>query len=230
MEPHLPPDPVNGPAAAAGRIRPQDLFEALLVAVLCALFVRTFLVQGFQVPSPSMEPGLLAGDHILVNKFLYAHLRHGEAVARWLPARDVRRGDVVVFMDPNTAGRRLLKRCLGRPGDVVEIGGGQVLVNRHAVAEPYVHETAVQKTARERYVPYRVPPGHYFFLGDRRDNSSDSRAWGTVRRDLVRGRPAVIYWSADPSVLQGRAGWGMMERFRSLFAGTRWERCFKRVR
>ncbi|HEX4956262.1 MAG TPA: signal peptidase I [Thermoanaerobaculia bacterium] len=188
-----------GPAA--------DLLEALVLAILCATFARTFLVQAFKIPSSSMEPNLLIGDHLLVNKFIYGP---GPAwLGGILPARPVERGDVVVFKFPDDPGRDFIKRCVGLPGDEVELVDKQLSINGQVVDESaYVRwvddVTFPQGFAsgphgiRDNFGPYTVPVASYFCLGDNRDDSNDSRFWGAVPAEHLRGRAFMIYWSVEP--------------------------------
>lgn len=220
-------DPERNASTRRARSALRDFFEVLVVAVVCALFVRTYIVQGYKVPSSSMEGGLVPGDHILVNKFVHSHLRHGQPPLRVLPIADVERGDVVVFRYPPNPTRDLVKRCLGLPGDRLEVRPGPpLLINGKTAREPYrlgVHGTA--------FGPYRVPEKHYFCLGDHRSQSSDSRAWGPVPENVLRGRAWLIYWSIAPegrtAIPQDSSAWGRMNR---IGQRLRWERFFRVIR
>ncbi len=205
----------------------RDYLEALLIALLCASFVRTFLIQAMKVPSSSMSPGLVAGDHILVNKFLYAHLRGGEITApRWLPMRDPRRGEVLVFGHPDEPRRRFVKRLIGRPGDTVEVDAGRVRIDGNPLAEPYLGPDAGEGASFEAQ---EVPAGSFFVLGDHRRSSSDSRSWGWLPADLVHGRAFLVYYSsAEPSHQDDE--WSMIEQPLGWIAGSRLRRCLTWVR
>ncbi|MGH9379815.1 MAG: signal peptidase I [Thermoanaerobaculia bacterium] len=222
---------------------PRVYLEPLLVAVMLALFVRTYLVQPFQIPSESMQGNLLVGDHILVNKFvLQPWGGRGYGV---LPVRQIERGDVIVFKFPRDPRQDFVKRCVGLPGDVVEIAAKGLYVNGEAVAEPYVQLIdsrtyprslllAERFSRRDNYGPVTVPADHYFCLGDNRDNSNDSRFWGPIPGRLVKGRALFVYWSFDAPE---PAGGGIGARLRHawyvaghLVARTRWERTFRLVR
>ncbi len=184
-----------------------DLLEALMLAVLCALFARTFLVQAFKIPSSSMEPNLLIGDHLLVNKFIYGG---GPAWLRAiLPSRPLERGDVVVFKFPEDPGRDFIKRCVGLPGDDIELVDKRLTINGQVVDESayvrWVDEVTFPQGfasgphgIRDNFGPYTVPAASYFCLGDNRDDSNDSRFWGAVPAELVKGRAFMIYWSVEP--------------------------------
>lgn len=179
----------------------QEAFTALLVAVLLGLFARAYLFQAFRIPSASMEENLLPGDYILVNKFIFAC-----GASSWLPGRPVSRGDVVVFKFPQEPTRDFIKRCVGLPGDTIEIRDRRLFVNQQAIDEtayvPPRELGPVVKRVRPRdeFGPITVPPDQYFCLGDNRDNSDDSRYWGTVPRRFIKGRAVLVYWSrgADP--------------------------------
>ncbi len=183
-----------------------ELLELLVTALVLALFVRTFLFQAFSIPSGSMEQGLLVGDKILVNKFIYS--QQGPTwLSGLLPTRPVQRGDVVVFRYPLDPDRNFVKRCVAQPNDTVELAQRRLLINGTEVDESgYTHYTddriyprnvALPDALRTRdnYGPYTLPPESYFCLGDNRNNSNDSRHWGTVPAANVKGRGWLIYWS-----------------------------------
>ena len=194
--------------------------ESLLVTVLLALFGTTFIVQAFKIPSQSMEPTLLVGDHLLVNKFLFEG--RGAWYEKFLPYRPIHRGDIVVFKFPFDDHPHYVKRVIGLPGDRVRIINQRVFINGQPLDEPYVvHDPAGEDSFGDnfppsgRYFPENgirpewatrildyvdrrsllVPPNRYFVMGDNRDRSWDSRYWGFVNRDAIMGRPLVIYWS-----------------------------------
>ena len=182
----------------------REYGEAIVIAILLALVIRTLVVQAFTIPSGSMMDTLLVGDYILVNKFLY-----GPEVpfAEWrLPGlREPHRGDIIVFKYPQDEKRDFIKRIIGTPGDMVQVRGDQVYVNSTPLTEPYVKHTnpspAHGGSAYCGYAygcePTRVPADSYFVMGDNRDNSQDSRYWGFVRRDRIKGKAFLIYWSWD---------------------------------
>jgi len=197
-----------------------DFFESLLVTILLALFGTTFIVQAFKIPSQSMEPTLLVGDHLLVNKFIFEG--RGAWYEKLLPYRPVHRGDIVVFKFPYDDHVHYVKRVIGVPGDRVRIVNQQVFVNGNLLSEPYViHDPAADDPFGDnfppsdggiyesglrpewmqqimRYVQHGeivVPPDQFFVMGDNRDRSWDSRYWGFVDRSAMMGRPMLIYWS-----------------------------------
>ena len=180
----------------------REYFESICVAVILALFVRTFVVQAFKIPTGSMENNLLIGDHLLVNKFVFSPAATG-VERTLLPVRPVERGDVVVFKYPEDPDRDFIKRIVGLPGETVEVKGTQVLINGTAIAQPFAHFLLPHDPAapvnegdpRERFGPVTVPDGHYFAMGDNRDNSQDSRYWGFMPRDYVKGKALFVYFS-----------------------------------
>jgi len=191
------------------------------VAVVAALFVRTFLVQAFVVPSGSMEPTVLPGDHLLVNKFVFAP--HGRWLSGLLPYRSIRRGDVFVFKFPQNPSQDFIKRVVGLPSDLVFIRGRRVLVN----GVPETRSRNASEGPGERTGPLRVPPDAYFALGDNRDSSWDSRFWGAVPAANVKGRALAIYWSiASPAGGSGNP----LSRLADFVRRTRWMRSFRLVR
>jgi signal peptidase I len=203
------PEPVEagqaGPKTRLGeppkRSSVREMFESICVAVILAFFVRTFVVQAFKIPSGSMEPNLLIGDHLLVNKFVTAPtLRTVERTL--LPIDEVRRGDIIVFKHPKTPDRDLIKRAIGLPGETIELRDKRVFVDGKALDEPYAQylipagpNDLTQTDVRRNFGPLTVPPGHYFMMGDNRDNSEDSRYWGSLPRDHVKGKALFLYMS-----------------------------------
>ena len=173
----------------------REYFESIVIAVILALFIRTFVVQAFKIPTGSMEENLLIGDHLLVNKFVFAP--NQTALERaLLPAGTIKRRDIIVFKYPEEPDRDFIKRVIGLPGETVEVRAKKVYVNGTALDEPYVHFLAPPSgpsafhevtsfDVRERYGPVTVPANHYFVMGDNRDNSQDSRYWGFLPRENV---------------------------------------------
>jgi len=222
----------------------REYFESIVIAVILALFVRTWVVQAFKIPTGSMENNLLIGDHLLVNKFIVGPtpLAIGRAL---LPVRPIRRGDIVVFKYPDEPDRDFIKRVIGLPGETVELRNKKVYINGKPIDEPYVHFLSPPSSAgqevtsadvRENYAPVTVPPDHYFVMGDNRDNSQDSRYWGFLPRDYVKGKALLIYWSYE----SGREDYideGLGASVRRLgsvlahfFTRTRWERLGHQIR
>ena len=192
------------PAAAVYRKSTvREYFESICIAVILALFVRTFVVQAFKIPTGSMENNLLIGDHLLVNKFLFAPTRTG-LERMLLPIDPIRRGDIVVFKFPQDPERDFVKRVIGLPGDTVEMRKKRIYINGELTDEPYVHfmtpytEGMVDFSScgcMINYGPVVVPADHYFMMGDNRDNSEDSRFWGFMPRSYVKGKALFVYMS-----------------------------------
>lgn len=180
----------------------REYAEAIVIAVLLALFIRTFVVQAFKIPSGSMIETLQIGDHILVNKFLYG-ITIPFTNLHLFPIRPPRRLDVIVFKYPEDESKDFIKRVIGLPGDVIEVKNKTVYVNHEALMEPYViHRDSMTlppetRSPRDNLGPLTVPPNSYFMMGDNRDQSLDSRFWGFVKRDKIKGKAFVIYWSWD---------------------------------
>src|SRR5262245_4455422 len=180
----------------------REYFESLVIAVALALFVRTWVFQAFKIPTGSMEPNLLVGDHLIVNKAIFSPAATGLERAI-MPRRDIRRGEVVVFKFPKEPQRDFIKRVIGLPGDQIELRRKRVYVNGQAQEEPYAHfffprspEGDRRSTdLKEEYGPVTVPTGQYFVMGDNRDNSEDSRYWGFLPATYVKGKALFIYFS-----------------------------------
>jgi signal peptidase I len=176
----------------------REYAEALLVALVLALVIRTFIVQAFKIPSGSMLETLQIGDHLLVNKFLYG--------VKWpfsdryaVQGIDPERGDIVVFKYPNNRDIDYIKRIIGIPGDVIEIRSKQLIRNGQPLSESYIKHSqpTLMLPVRDNYGPVEVPPGQYFVMGDNRDDSQDSRFWGFVDRSDLHGKAWRIYWSSE---------------------------------
>jgi signal peptidase I len=182
----------------------REYFESIVVAVILALFVRTFIFQAFKIPTGSMKPNLLVGDHLLVNKFVFAPTASPLERAL-LPMRPIERGDVIVFKFPEEPERDFIKRVIGLPGDTLELKNQTIHINGMPLIEPYAHYLyppmgegqADSFDLRRKYGPVTVPDGHYFMMGDNRDDSQDSRFWGFLPASYVKGRALFIYWSFD---------------------------------
>ncbi len=231
--------------------------QSLLGTVVIAVFVITFIVQAFQIPSPSMENTLLVGDYLLVNKLCYGGGSMGDY---FMPYRRVRRGDIVVFHYPLDPAQHFVKRVIGIPGDRVRLVNKQVFVNGTLLKEPYAHFTrpaddlfrdnfprldVLSGPTPEWWVQLRklvedgqliVPEGHYFVMGDNRDNSYDSRYWGFVPQANIIGRPLVIYWSVQAAEGDATAPSSVSDKLyhfayvvTHVFQVTRWNRTLRLV-
>lgn len=179
----------------------REYFEAIVIAIILALFIRTFVIQAFKIPSGSMLPTLQIGDHLLVNKFLYG-LRIPFTGTLMVPFKDVGQGDVVVFRFPKDRSVDYIKRVIGTPGDTVEIRDKKVFVNGNPIKDPHAHiasDTILDSKAspRDSLGPILVPEDRIFVMGDNRDNSYDSRFWGFVDQKDILGKAFILYWSWD---------------------------------
>jgi signal peptidase I len=222
----------------------REYFESIVIAVIL-VFIRTFVVQAFKIPTGSMEQNLLIGDHLLVNKFVYAP--SATALERaLLPMDTIERGDVIVFKFPEDPERDFIKRVIGLPGETVELREKKVYINGSPLDEPYVFFLQPPSTSpfhevtsydvRERYGPVTVPADQFFVMGDNRDNSQDSRYWGFLPRALIKGRALMIYWSyeAEPTTYEdagpGTSARRLVSVFTHFFTRTRWDRMFDQIR
>ena len=177
----------------------REYAEAAVIAVILALLIRTFVVQAFKIPSGSMEPTLLVGDHILVNKFIYG-VKIPFIRNTLIPISKPQRDDVIVFIYPHDTSKDYIKRVVGLPGDRIEIFDRKININgtlyddKHGVYAEVRNEGSLNM-AKKRNRPIIVPENHLFVMGDNRDHSSDSRVWGFVPLKSVKGKAFIIYWS-----------------------------------
>lgn len=179
----------------------KEYAEAIIIAILIALFIRTFVVQAFKIPSGSMKPTLLVGDHILVNKFTYG-VKIPFVRKTLIPVGEPKQGDVIVFIYPEDRSKDFIKRVIAVGGETVQIKNKQISVNGvlyRDSAGVYVDEHIIPGSMqpRDNFGPVRVPSGHLFVMGDNRDQSYDSRFWGFVDLKDVMGKAFIIYWSWD---------------------------------
>jgi signal peptidase I len=223
----------------------REYFESIVIAVILALFIRTFVVQAFKIPTGSMEENLLIGDHLLVNKFVFGPTETA-AERALLPMGTIKRGDILVFKYPVEPDRDFIKRVIGLPGETVELREKRVYINGKPLDEPYVHfleppgaaselHEVTSFDVRERYGPVTVPANQYFMMGDNRDNSQDSRYWGFMPRENVKGKALLIYWSYEA----GREDYedegagatlkGLGSVFVHFFTRTRWDRMLRQI-
>jgi signal peptidase I len=231
-----PQPPPPSPAVEIQKSALREYAEAFGVALVLAILLRTFFIQAYKIPSGSMEPTLLIGDHIIVNKLDYGfrlpdsffgltpfsrEIPYGRYI---FPIETVHRGDVVVFVFPEDRTKDFIKRVVAIPDDTVEVRAGLLYLNGARVPDPHAH---FEKSAADRlpgsqadYMPpLKLGPNQYFMMGDNRDHSYDSRFWGPITRDAIEGRAMFIYWSCadENSAL-------------SCFYDVRWSRIFKLVR
>jgi len=212
----------------------REYFELIAETAVFVFFVMTFVVQAFQIPTGSMEPTLLIGDFLLVNKLVYSNPKFS-LEKTILPRRDLRRQDIVVFKYPKELTKDFVKRIIALEGEKVEIRDKQVYINDEPIPEPYkFHKPEFFGLTAEDFGPVQVPEGYYFAMGDNRDNSKDSRAWGFVPKDYIKGRAFLIYWSFEgPQNVGGPVGdklKGLVNVVVNFIPNTRWKRFFKIIR
>ena len=194
----------------------REYAEALAIAILLALFIRTFIVQAFKIPSGSMKPTLIIGDHLLVNKFIYG-IRIPIVDRFLIQFKKPKRGDILVFKWPKDESKDFIKRVIGIEGDIIEIRNDILYINGQKVLTEYVekyndndiseadryeeylgdkkHYILDQYVKYEDFGPITVPENSVFVMGDNRDNSQDSRYWGFVTLNKIKGKALIIYWS-----------------------------------
>ena len=187
----------------------REYIEAILIALLLALLIRTFIVQAFKIPSGSMEKTLLIGDHILVSKFSY-----GTHIPNEIPFINTKlfddivlfssvpeRGDIIVFKFPKDETRDFIKRVIALPGDLLEVRRQKVFINNKPYEDARARHTESPSDSplvpRDDFGPILIPEGHVFVMGDNRENSQDSRYWGYLNVKKIRGKALIIYWSWD---------------------------------
>ncbi len=220
----------------------REYFELIAETAVFVFFVMTFVVQAFQIPTGSMEPTLLVGDFLLVNKFVYAEPQFPlEKII--LPRRDIHRQDIVVFKYPKELNKDFVKRVIAMAGETIEIKDKQVYINDSPITENYkVHnDTQVftkngyyryDDTIRDNFGPVVVPPGQCFVMGDNRDNSMDSRYWSFLPMDNIKGRPWIIYFSyrAERDAYLKTSFDDKLKKFISFIPKARWGRMLKVIR
>jgi signal peptidase I len=241
------------------RLPPEwsDTIQSLLATIVIAVFVITFIVQAFQIPSPSMENTLLVGDYLLVNKLCYGGGLHNLL----MPYQKIARGDIIVFHFPVDPKQHFVKRVIGLPGDRLRMVHKHVLIGGVALQEPYTRMSRPADDAFRDDFPQLgtltseirgdwwiqmhklvedgeliIPEGHYFVMGDNRDNSDDSRYWGFVPQENIIGRPLLIYWSVKNAEADMSAQSSVREKLYQyayavthLFQITRWGRTLRIV-
>ncbi len=178
-----------------------ETVDSLWVAILLALSLKAVLLQPFTIPSGSMEDTLQIGDYILVKKYEYGY-SIWNSTPRFLQFKKPRHGDILVFVYPVDHTKDFVKRCIGTPGDVIECKKKDLYINGIKQIEPYIKhiDPNIESAGdylngmRDNFGPVTVEPGHYFMMGDNRDNSYDSRYWGQLDVKLIKGRAWAIYW------------------------------------
>jgi signal peptidase I len=177
----------------------KEYVESIIIAILIALFIRTFIICAYKIPSESMVPTLLVGDHILVNKFLYG-IKIPLLRKTIVPVTDPKRGDIIVFIFPKDRSKDFIKRVIGVGGDKIEIKNKNIFINDKPYKDTFgIYSDAIILPAalesRDNYGPVTVPKNSLFVMGDNRDRSMDSRFWGFVDLKDVEGKAFIIYWS-----------------------------------
>ncbi len=177
----------------------REYAEAFAIAILLALFIRTFVVQAFKIPSGSMLPTLQIGDHLLVSKFIYG-IKIPFSGTTLIPIKSPDRQDVIVFKYPKDRSVDYIKRVIAIPGDTLAIRNKKVYINNTPIEDPRAHYTSsaiMSGSPRDNLFPIEIPDGKVFVMGDNRDNSHDSRFWGFVDQKDILGKAFIIYWSWD---------------------------------
>jgi signal peptidase I len=179
----------------------KEYLEPIAIAILIALFIRTFVVQAFKIPSSSMEPTLQVGDHLLVSKFIYG-IKFPFIGTKYFQFKKPKRGDIIVFIYPKDRSKDFIKRVIGTEGEKVEIIRNKIYIDGGPIDDPWGHYDERSQSAKylhpmEMHGPFFVPKGFLFVLGDNRDNSQDSRYWGYVNVNEVKGKALIIYFSWD---------------------------------
>ncbi len=171
----------------------REYLEAAIIAIFLALFIRAFVVQAFKIPSGSMEPTLLIGDHIIVNKFLYG-IKAPFINKTIIPISEPKRGDIIVFIYPVDKEKDFIKRVIGLPGEQIEIKSKKIFINGELFDDPFgVYSKSLKRN--ENFGPIIVPANNLFVMGDNRDHSYDSRYWGFVPFESLKGKAVIVYWS-----------------------------------
>jgi signal peptidase I len=173
----------------------KEYIEPIVIAVLIALFIRAFIVQAFKIPSSSMEPTLLVGDYLLVYKFIYG-VRIPYSNIKFFEYKKPKRGDIIVFIFPKDRKKDFIKRVIGTEGEKVTILHNKIYIDDKLIDDPWGDFTR-PRSSIEDYGPIKVPESSLFVMGDNRDNSQDSRFWGFVKTDEVKGKAFIIYFSLD---------------------------------
>jgi signal peptidase I len=191
----------------------KEYLEPIAIAILIALFIRTFVVQAFKIPSSSMEPTLQVGDHLLVNKFIYG-IKFPIIETKYFQFKNPQRGDIIVFVYPKDRSKDFIKRVIGTEGEKVQIVHNKIYINNQLIEDPWGRYDERAPSTKymqpmEIFGPVTVPANSVFVLGDNRDNSQDSRFWGFVNVNEVKGKALIIYFSWDRYAenLLGKVRW-----------------------
>ncbi len=242
-----PPGVDPGQEGARPKSRWREYGESVFIALALALIIRAFVIQAFSIPSSSMEPTLLVGDYLLVNKFSYG-IRNPFTNKIWISTGKPQRGDITVFIYPQDPTKDYIKRVIGLPGDRIQITNKKLYINGQLTQIPppsedpqapraVYREKDITPTQRDNFGPMVVPPNAYFVMGDNRDKSYDSRFWGFVSLDAMRGKAFIIYFSWQgqtktfffPSLLKGAQGLIFNFSWNDKVFQVRWDRIGKLI-
>jgi signal peptidase I len=218
----------------------REWVESLAMTLVFVLIFTNYVAQATQVPTESMKPTILVGDHFFLDKIAFP-ANFPEAIRRWLPDRSIERHDVIAFKSPTDGQIPFVKRVIGIPGDTIEIRDKMLYINGEKQDEPYkihvdssVYEaddwTPNELKIRDNFGPVTLPENSYFVMGDNRDNSNDSRYWGFIQREDVIGKPLFVYWSyeSDPYIPGDKTIGEVLDSYISIakhfFSRTRWFR------
>ena len=245
QETPTPPQPVEQNQVAR-KSAAREWLESLVFSLIFVFFFTNFIAQATQVPTESMKPTILVGDHFFLDKFAFP-ANYPQFMNKVLPTREIRRGDIVAFKSPGDPKVPFIKRVIGLPGETLEIRDKTVYINGKELEESYknfidpnIYERGSgipsDYIARDNFGPKVIPPNSYFMMGDNRDNSNDSRFWGVVDGKMVIGKPLFIYWSYDAPPYDPRSksilehGQEYLSVAVNFFSKTRWGRTGKVLR
>ena len=243
----IPPQPQPAEQNQVARKRAaREWLESLVFSLIFVFFFTNFIAQATQVPTESMKPTILVGDHFFLDKFAFP-ANYPQFMNKVLPTREIRRGDIVAFKSPGDPKVPFIKRVIGLPGETLEIRDKTVYINGRELEESYKHfidpniyergsGIPSDYIARDNFGPKVIPANSYFMMGDNRDNSNDSRFWGVVDGNMVIGKPLFIYWSYDAPPYDPRSK-SILEHAQeylsvavNFFSKTRWGRTGKVLR
>jgi len=215
----------------------REYFELIVETLVYVFFVMTFLIQSFVIPTGSMEDNLLIGDHLLVEKISYSRSL-GKIDRLFFPQKEIKRGMIVTFKAPPEMEKEYVKRVIGLPGEKIKVVNKKVYINGKPLTEKYTYfkDNNILENGRDNMSEFKIPKGHYFCMGDNRDNSYDSRFWGPVPADNIVGRPWRIYWSYKSSTDEYLTP-GFIHKIKDIFntiigffSKTRWNRTGMKIR
>jgi signal peptidase I len=210
-------------------------FKSIASTLVFVWLITHHIAQATVVPTESMSPTILVGDHFFLDKVAFP-ANYPQALQKFLPTRTIKRDEILAFWSPETPDLRLVKRVIGLPGETIEIRNRIVYINGHKLEEPYaVFTDRLNIPRRDNMAAVTIPTDSYFMMGDNRDNSNDSRFWGVARRDAIIGTPLFVYWSYDGGPYQPNRTWAEVGKSYAsvathFFSNTRWFRTGTMVR